>query len=257
MPGVIRTFTALAAVAIAMGVLGACGGSDPGGEVVATVGKSTITQNVLSHWMEADVAGDYREMNAQVAPPGLVSDPPDYSRCVASAKTIVTSSGAPTKLSDAKLTLKCRQLYAALKEQALAFLISALWRIEDAAEHGQSASEAEVSRVLQRNVYAEYPNPAQFRRYLAQNHRSLGDERYLLKRNILTEKFFNGLKAQAGSGASGEKALTRLVLQNNAKWTARTDCRAGYRAFGCKQYSPADAAPISASVLVEDLKAGR
>jgi hypothetical protein len=250
----IRTLSTIASVVVCVGVLAACGGSD--GKVVATVGKSTISQATLSHWMAVDVAGDYREQLAQTSPDGLVSDPADYPRCVAAAKTIATSSGTPTKLSDNQLLGKCRQLHTAVKEQALIFLISALWNVEEEAEHGHHVSEAEISRVLKQSVYSQYANPAQFKRYLTQHHRSLSDERYLLKRNILNQKFINRLKSEAGSG--GEKAFVKLVLSNNAKWTARTDCKPGYRAPACRQHrsSEGEGASPSITALVEGFRAG-
>jgi hypothetical protein len=246
----------LAVLALAACGLCACGSSDPSGKVIATVGKSEITQAQLSHWMATDVAGDYRELNGSNAPKGLVSDPPDYPRCVAAAKSIVTSSGAPTKLSDAQVRLKCHQLHTVASEQALSFLISALWSIEEGAEHGQRVSEAELTRALNKLRHEEYPDPAQFKRYLTQEGRSVSDERYLLQRNILNETFVNRLKAQAGKGPASEKAFTTLVLANEAKWIAKTHCKAGYRSIQCKQYAGSTSASPSAAVLVEHLKAG-
>jgi hypothetical protein len=83
---------------------------------------------------------------------------------VAAAKRIVTSSGAPATLSDDQLRLKCRQLHTVESEQALSFLISALWAIEDGAEHGRHVSEVEITRSLNELRVAQYPNPAQAQR---------------------------------------------------------------------------------------------
>lgn len=227
---------------------------------MATVGKTEITQATLNHWMQTTMGGDVREVLSMTAPEGIVSDPADYPRCVAVLKKIPTSSGAPSKLSDAQLQAKCRQLYASVKEEALSFLIASLWRIEDAAEHGSSVSEAELTKVLNRLRYEDYPNPASFRRSLAEQRRSLADERYMLKRNILNEKFLKRLKAQAGYGegkvSATEKGFIKLVLASNAKWSAKTKCEPGYFSVQCKgQEHRATASPSTALVL-EQVRAG-
>lgn len=247
---------ALAAIAIASCGLWGCGDSSPDAKVIATVGKSKITQATLDQWMTATIGGGYREILSEEGPVGLVSDPPDYARCLAAAKQIVPSSGARSKLSEAQLRSSCRELYTAVSEEALSFLISALWRIEEEAEHGQGVSEAELTRVLDRIRSEQFPNPEQFARYLAERHRSISDERYLLRRNILNERLLNKLKAQAGSGAGGEKAFARLVLANNAKWISRTDCMPGYRSTDCKQYASSASASPSTAIVLERLKAG-
>jgi hypothetical protein len=252
----LRVLLALAAIAIAASSLCACGGSGEGGKVVATVGQSKITQATLNHWMETTVAGDYRELNAEDAPEGLVSDPPHYSRCVAAIKTIPTRAGGPSKLSDAQLGVKCRQLYIALKEQALSLVISQLSSIEEAAELGVHVSQAEVGKELNRIRYEQYPNPAQFRRFLAQRHRSLSDERALIRRNLIDSKLVKAIEAKAGSGAGGKKTFVKLVLAKDAKWVSRTHCMPGYRSLACKQYASGTGVYPTAALLVEKLKAG-
>jgi hypothetical protein len=248
----LRPATLLAAAALASLALSACSGSSGNeGKVVASVGDTPITQSALSHWMATMVAGDYRELNDQVSPEGLVSDPPNYQRCVRAAKQIPTTSGKHS--GDPELRLKCRQLYAAVQEQALTFLISALWSIERGAEHGEHASQGEISRTLNNYRYQQWPNPAQFRRYLAEERRSLSDERYLVKRNILNQKAVERLKRQTGGQ---QAALVKLVNAEDAKWAARTDCKPGYRSTQCKQYRGSSGVAPSAAVLVERLKAG-
>jgi hypothetical protein len=238
----------LAALALATCALGACGGSDS--KVVASVGKSEITQASLDHWMETTAGGDYREANAETSPEGLVSDPPDYSRCVNAARQIPTTSGK--QLSEAELDLKCRQLYTVIKEEALSFLISEIWAKEQASAHGQSVSEAELNRGFAELRSNQWPNPGQLTRYLSEQHRTLSDERALLKRNLLAKKTFKALKTKAGD----ELSFIKLVKAENAKLSARTDCKAGYRALQCRQYASGTGASPSAAVLVEQLKAG-
>jgi hypothetical protein len=237
-----------AALGLAVCALSACGGSN--GKVVASVGKSEITQTSLAHWMETMVGGDYRELNAETSPQGLVSDPPDYSRCVQAAKQIPTTSGK--HLSEVELHLKCRQLYTVVKEQALSFLISELWAKEQAAAHGLSVSEAELNRAFGEFRSRQWPSPAQLKRYLSEQHRSLSDERALFKRNLLGKKTFKALEKQAGD----EQSFVKLVKAENAKLTARTECKAGYRSLQCRQYASGKEAAPSAAVLVEQLKAG-
>lgn len=245
----------LAAIVVAL-TLSACGSSDPQGSsvTVASVGHSTITRGVLSHWMNTMVGGDYNESVGGTAPAGLVSDPPNYAACVRASEAALHAAKNPVSIPTAqKLRGKCRQLYVAIKEQALGYLLSALWLAEEAAEGGYSVSSAEVQRELQGVKATQYPKPGQFASYLLQKHWSVADELYLLKRNLLDTRFLERLHARAGQGGGSEQEIVRLARQNIAKWSARTRCSAGYRAWQCPRFKTSMEAWPSAAVLLEQL----
>lgn len=255
MPRRVDKLIALAAiVALALG-LSSCGGGSE--KTVATVGKSKVSQAMLDHWMGTAFGGDYRAVLGKSAPSGMVSDPPDYARCVSVAQRIVpkTPSGAP-KLNESQLRVKCRQLNDAVREQALSYILSVLWRAEEGVELGKPATEREISAKLREVIYAQYRNPAGFRRMLAKERRTVADERFLLKRNILEERFLSRIKARVAKLGGGQQALGKLVLANNAKWTAKTSCSPGYRAWECKEAAGTHEASPSGAVVLERLSRG-
>src|SRR4051794_40693643 len=126
-----KSWSALITTILAI-ALSACGSNDSADKTVATIGRTKINQRTLSHWMSSVIGSDYRAVIGSTAPVGLVSDPPDYARCVSVAARLAPK-GTQT-LNAVQLRVKCRELYAAAKEQALSYVISVLWRTEEAAE---------------------------------------------------------------------------------------------------------------------------
>lgn len=236
----------LGSVVVVLGAGGAllsCGGA--GDPVVARVGESTIRRSSVDHWMKVLVAGDYHQEIVKPAPSGLVSDPPDYGACIRAANGIVRK-----RSSQVTATL-CRDLYQAVKLQAVGFLTDALWHIEDAKEHGETATSNEVARRLRRQRQREWPAPGQFQRYLGERHLTLADESYLLKRDVLSQKQLERVR-QEGLTAGHEAAALQMAEEYSAKWTARTSCQPGYVAEQCKQYTGTPKhAPSPNSVLLQ------
>lgn len=239
-------------IALILG-LAACGSGSEADKTVAIVGKTKITSDTLNHWMSTIVGGDYQEIVGTPAPDGLVSEPANYAGCVFAAKRIAPRSPAAPKPNAAQIRIACRQLYTAVKEQALSYLISALWRAEEGAELGERVSDGEVAHQLQEIVYREYKSPAQFRRFLASRHWSVADERYLLKRNLLDTKFLARLEQRKEALGGGERALAKLLRESVAKWSSKTSCSPGYTAWQCRRSSPGVEASPSASQLLEKL----
>jgi hypothetical protein len=244
----------VAALVAGLLILGVCSCGGGGGEpTVATVGKTKISRSTLNHWMSVLVGGDYQELVGRPAPVGLVSEPADYPRCVAAAKTIKPKTLPASIQNEARLKIRCRQLHTAIKEQALSYLISVLWRVEEGAELGQNVSDRELSRQVQRIAYRDYKSPAAFRRFLASRHWSLADERYLLKRNLLDTKFLERTKRRLAALGGTQDTYGKLVKENIAKWSSKTKCSPGYSAWQCRPGGSADEADPSAAVLVKEL----
>jgi hypothetical protein len=240
----------LLAVVLVLGLCSCGGSSDP---TVATVGKTKISRSTLSHWMATMVGGDYQELVGSRAPAGLASEPADIPRCVAAAKQIKPKTLPASVANEATLKIRCRQLHTAIKEQALSYLISVLWRAEEGAEVGQKVSDREISQKVKETVSTGYQSPAAFRRFLASRRWSLGDERTLLKRNLLDTKFLERLKRQVAALGGSEKAFVKLVNENVAKWRSRTKCSPGYTAWQCRASGYSIEADPPPSILVEKL----
>jgi hypothetical protein len=227
--------------------LSACGGSDQ--RIVARIGDhTTVSQAFLDHWMNVVVGGDYRAVLGGLSPEGLVSDPPHFARCVSAARRIPEIAGRH-KFTAAQMLEKCRQLDTGIKEQALSYVLSVLWSREEAAALGiPMPSQGEISSRLRTLVSSEAKGTAGFLKVLAGQHRSLADERFLILRNILVVKIDARIKARAARLGGGERTFYKLVLENNAKWKAKTSCSPGYEAWECKQYK-GEAKPPPAVVL--------
>jgi len=230
-------------VILGLGGLAACGGGE---DAVIRVGHTPITRATVGHWMEVLAAGDYRSELAKPPPAGLVSDPANYSRCVRAVRR--QSAKAESKAEADKKANLCRQLYAAVKLQAVNFLTNAAWYAEDAKEHGEKVTDKEIERKYLLTKRREYPAPGQLEHFLAELHRTRADEYYLLKRNILAIKLLERLQRQHVDLHSRNVA-TKLAEEWQAKWTARTSCGPGYVASQCKQYKGPETVPAPDTIL--------
>jgi hypothetical protein len=242
-------------VGLAFGVSGC--GSSRGDRTVATIGNDTkVSQTTLNHWMNVVLGGDYSAALNKQAPIGLVSEPADHARCVSVARRIAPRVGDKPKLTSAQLLVKCHQLYTAIKEQALNYVISVLWSREEAKELGlHMPSEDEISGRLRDLANNIYKGPTEFRKVIAEQRRSLADVRFLIKRNLLEGEIAPRIKVQATKLGGSKRTYYKLILQNNAKWQAKTSCSPGYKAWECKQYgttgeaSAGEAKPPPAVIL--------
>jgi hypothetical protein len=215
------------------------GGGHSSGDAVAQVGETAITRAELDHWMATLTGGDfYGVARSHRVPAELASEPPNYPACVASlqaagdsARSQQTSGSAPsTKQTAAQLLSKCRQLYVALRLQAISYLVNAEWNIGVYADLGIRASDAEVQRLLKEVKATEYPAPGQFQQFLTNNRRSLADELLVLKVNVLEQKL------QRKVGIEGVKRISAELSEAGKKWTDKTDCRPGYVVPHCRQF---------------------
>jgi hypothetical protein len=251
-----RAIALLAAIlALALG-LSACGGGADG-KTIATVGHAKVSQATINHWMTVVLGGDYAAALDERAPDGLVSDPVDYSRCASVAARIVPKVEGKPRLSSAQLLQKCRQLNAAIREQALAYVLSVLWSQQEGVERGLKApTEAQINGHLRALIYSQFKSPANFQKVIAKQRRNLADVRFLIKRNVIQTQITAKLKAQAEKLGGGEPTIYKLVLQSNAHLSAKTSCSPGYRAWECKQYGSAGEAKPPAAVVLERLSKG-
>jgi hypothetical protein len=223
------------AVSAAIVTLTGCGA---GSLDVAHVGKSgAISRTMLNHWMQAMAGGDFRAIIGTRGPRGLVSEPANYTKCASAVKLVAPRTfGGQLRLTGTQIQQKCHELHAAIKAQALSFLISVQWTIAEGAEHGIRISDTQISRDFAQFRKSPYPTKADLSRYLAERHWQLADILYQLKRNIiegqLLPKFARIVKLAGG----GESSYARLALQRVRTMTAKTTCSPGYVVNYCKEY---------------------
>ncbi len=265
-----RLWKLLAAVAVAallVATMGACGGGSSGtssasatdssgsgsGEVLARVGSTPITKAQLTHWMGTLAGGDYYELSAKhTVPANLVSDPPNYGACVASLEA--AAAAAPVKLAQptgVQLLTKCRQLYQAIRAQAMALLVEIQWVLGLGSDEGITVSDAEALAFYNKSMAERFPKRAELSRYQADRRTSASDELLLIKKNLVSEKLLAKVKSQGSAGTAG-------FIRAQASETAKTDCHPGYVVEYCMQFhgeASGSVASPPASVLVEQVAA--
>lgn len=145
---------------------------------------------------------------------------------------------------------KCRQLYQALRLQAVAVLVRAQWIMEVDREVGVTVNDGEVLRFFKRSNAERFPKESEFQHYLASKRESVSDELLLLKLDLLAQK------TQRKMTSGGKPVIAKLVAAEQ-KWTSKTTCSPGYVVVHCKAYTgePAVASSPPASVLIEQVAA--
>ena len=145
-------------------------------------------------------------------------------------------------MNAAQLLAKCHELYVALRLQATAYVIEGDWLIAVAAALGVRASEAEVQSGLRQVKTREYPAPGQFQSYLTNSRRSLADELFVVKLNVLEQRIGKQI---------GTHAQQVALLEAGHRVTAETDCRPGYVVLHCRQFKTSRTTGRSPVVLLE------
>jgi hypothetical protein len=233
------------------GVLAACGGSrDLSHETVAQVGDYAVTKTLLNQWMTEKVGEDFYEITAHEAPSRLVSEPADYAACVAVVKSVppFLGKGKPRpRLTPAQLTGKCRELYEGVREQALAYLVSSYWSINFDAAHGLKVSDEEVQQKLKRIKAEQFRPDGKFHQLLANTKRTLPQELFIIKMDLLQQKLLEKLQAM------GQQQSAPLVADAR-KAVASANCLPGYVVEHCKGYAaPKASARLSPAALIEEI----
>jgi flagellar motility protein MotE (MotC chaperone) len=251
----IRAITACGVVLLAVLSLAACGGGGLSGNVIAKVGDEPITKPELEHWMTTMLGGDYYDVTSKVAPAGLLASPPGYTTCMAKLQAIAPKKEGKPQLTPEQIKSRCKQIYDAIKEQALNFLINAQINISEGAKTGVKISQSEIDKELTRLRKEQYPKPGALEKYLAEHHRTLADERFLLKLDLLNQKSHPKILQQMTQGGGGQQAVAKRLAAYTAQIVSKTDCRAGYVVARCRQYKPQDDKPYRrrspASLLLE------
>jgi foldase protein PrsA len=233
----IRSIAALGAILLAGAGLSGCGAI--AGDAVVQVGGAPITKATFAHWMQV-VAAPTKTSPTSAA---VVPQPPRYSACIAH---LAVAAAKPVKgekhPSTAELKSECEREYKAMQAEVLGFLISADWLIGESSSLGVKLSDAEVKQQLVKEKVAAFPEPAKFKAYLQSSGETVSDVLLNLKVRLLEQK----LEARALKGkskAAQQKAFAAFVKAFKKKWTAKTECRAGYVVEDCKQYKAPKSKP--------------
>jgi hypothetical protein len=218
---------------------------------LALVGGVPITKAEVNKWMPFLFGGDTFESTHVVAPKGMVSDPPDYGRCIAGVKAIEAKrTVGKVQLPSGGPLVICRELNRDLELQTLGYLIGTQVDLGQSAEKGVHVSDAEVAREFKSLKARLFPKESELQEYLGNHGWTLGVELYLIKRDLLTDDL-----GKVFTNAGGERAFGKYLRESIPRWTARTICRPGYVVEGCRGYrEPATSSgATSPAILLEGL----
>jgi foldase protein PrsA len=182
-----RAFThsllALAAAALGLVVLAGCGNSVPAG-AVAKVGDSTITQEEFDKWMGIAVRGQSQQAGGAAA---AVPDPPDFEKCVAAKQKTPVPKGQKQPTAE-ELKKQCKSEYDTLKREVMQFLIQGEWVQQEAEKRGIDIKQAELTKALEDQKKAVFPNDKQYKQYLKTSGMSEEDVLFRVELNELQQR---------------------------------------------------------------------
>jgi len=245
-------------VLVALG-LAACGGSGSTSatnasvspsQAIAYVSGSPVTVAEVNHWM-ATLAGTvyYEVSHSHIVPAGLVSDPPNYARCVSNLQAAIPKSGGAGTTSNELLT-KCRELNVAFRIEAESYLIEAKTLVAFARGEGISANEQELQQLFKRVRSEDYPTAEDLRQYLADRRTSLADLMLHMRLNLLAQKATSKFTAEGKQPIAAYASAQRRLV-------AGTRCDPGYVVHGCGKFKGEELYPggLSPAILMEQVTA--
>jgi parvulin-like peptidyl-prolyl isomerase len=181
----IRFVSALGAVFFALVGLAACGGIP--GNAVVQVNGTPITKDTFNHWLGVAAASTAASGTTGSKP--AIPDPPDYKACIAHLEaTAPKPAKGQSKPTATQLKAQCEQQYTALKQEVLGFLISSSWVLGEAESMGVKVSDAEVKKEFQKIKGQQFPQAAEFKKFLQSSGQTVSDLLLRVKLNLLSSK---------------------------------------------------------------------
>jgi foldase protein PrsA len=230
-PKCVKSWWAIALLGVALSVaIAGCGGGIPD-DAVVQVGSRSITKATYAHWMLVEATGSSMTPGRPVVP-----EPPAYTSCIAHLEaTSAKPAKGQAKPTEGDLKGECEQQHKSLQQATLGFLISSAWIVGEAENLGVRVTGNEVQKELEATKRQQFPKAQEFQRYLATSGQTMSDLLLRAKLSLLSPEIQQHVIDSAG--AKGEQAaLSRFVREYKKKWTARTDCRAGYVVQDCRNY---------------------
>jgi hypothetical protein len=210
--------------------------------MVALVGTHAVTRAMLAQWMAEQIGEDYFLASGGRVPARLVSEPADYPACIA----LLAAAGRAAGVTGGQLRETCEKLYRAIRLQALEYLVSSYWAVDFGAAHGVTVSATEVARGLGQFKAARYPKQGELQGVLESRTRTLAQELFIFKNDLVSRKLLPKLTAGGTSGALAKEAVSDAETAT---------CPREYVVEHCKGYSTSPATPVhpSAAVMLEEI----
>lgn len=200
-------------------------GTAPGS--VAVAAGMQITRRMYDHWMDVAVKGnaEAQKSKGNKHPPTIVpTDPPGFQGCIKQVRTQLPSL---RHVSDKSVGKDCKQLFGQLNRETMAYLIEADWYLAEAKYLGITLTKAQVEAAYLSARKAEYPTPADYRKFLHESGQTDADIHFRVRVNTLYEK----LKKKLGT-------VSALNSQVASIYGAETFCTRTYKMDYCR-VSPA------------------
>jgi foldase protein PrsA len=210
---------ALGAVLLTGVTLAACGGGIPSNAVVSVNG-TPITGATFNHWMTVAAGSSAASAAAagQAAPKAVVPDPPAYTACIAHLQAAAPKPAkGQAKPTPAALKAQCEQQYTALKQQVLAYLISANWVIGEASERGVKVTDAEIKKQFNQIKAQQFPKEADFQKFLASTGYTVSDLLLRVKLNTLSSKIQAKVNKEAAAKPT-QKEIAAYYEQHKSQY---------------------------------------
>lgn len=189
-----RSIAALGAVFVATVGIAACGGIP--GNAVVQVGGTPITKATYEHWLSVAASSTAGATGAKPTVP----DPPEYTACIAHLEaTSPAPAKGQSKPTKAQLKSECEQQYKSLQQEVLGFLISSSWVLGEAESLGVKASDAEVKKEFEKIKNEQFPQAAEFKKFLATSGQSVSDLLLRVKLNMLSTKIQQKVSKEKGT----------------------------------------------------------
>jgi hypothetical protein len=254
-------------VVLALTGVGVAGCGGVAGDAVVQVNGSAITSATLEHWMRVAAAATSAAGNGKTVLP----QPPGYAACIANLRAAAPKPAkgqAPP--TSAVLRSECAQRYTALKTEALGYLISAEWLIQEAGARHVAVSDQQVHRRFIKLRSANFTTAASFEGFLRRSGLSVSDVLLRIKLEMLGEgleqkvlqggaavthadvakyyrehrsQFARQSLAQATAAIEQQLSASRRAQRfatfkaaYQSRWRSRTSCRAGFVVAECEQY---------------------
>jgi hypothetical protein len=155
------------------------------------------------------------------------------------------STPAVAYVSDAPIAVTTYQHWLAVENalggttspshEALAFLITSRWMLDEAAARGITVSAGAVRHRFDEVVHQSFSKSGSLRAFMAKSHQNETDLLERIKVELLRARI--AAKITAGQGAAQSKAtLARFEKSFHQHWKVRTKCKTAYVMEDCSEY---------------------
>ena len=160
-------------------VAGRCAAGSGRSLTIACVAGRRLEKSTFDHWMY--ITAKASASQAPNAPVIVPTDPPRFSKCIASARRKIP---ALRRVSRAALRAQCATLFRSLDHDTLGFIVRAEWFEREATRDRIVITDAHVRRVFERDKHEAYQTEAAFHAFLRQTGQTVGDILFRVRANL-------------------------------------------------------------------------